>query len=763
MIWQKRNFLLGVASIAYVAFANMRASGRPLGGALSLVLLPLALAAAWSLTEAPRRGDDPVDPKVRSAARAGLFGAALLLAARASLLDEPSLNAAANLGAGIATVAALFALARIAPAPGALPLPRGALRLDAAWLTGLAWSSAALVSLAAAVDPSLGIEPLHEEIATSSAALASLLVVFAAIVRVNWLRQLELGVSYRSRAALTVSVLVSAIGATAALFRLSPPDWALQFAGVAISLLVALVCIARDPIVVARAHRLLLVAAISGAPLTFLAASVARSAPATGPLAVIAASLACLAIGLLAPRGSRPLEREQSPWLEAIERAEALALLPSPDRAVIAALEALREAAGQAERAPSLFLEHPAEVLEVDHGGYLHARKASFPASALEAALEEPERTLRVEVLEAVEVRRPDLRQALAFMRAEEAMTATALRLDGEATGLLVLPRGQRTSPLTLEEARALRRLTDRLASALETSAAFDRARARELDERARADREEDEKKRLESLLQSAGALYRSDARRLARPALAAAYSPASRLLLDELSRLSALGMPIALVAPLGTFPVSYAAAFHLGGVRSDKPFVVADGANPEEQPLALWMDPSRSKLAFADSGTLVVTSVEALPLETQEFLAHSLASRSSPSGRATPLDLGLVVSVIAPVEALVADGRLHPKLADRLGRSLALPTLADRPEDLRALTLERLARIGLRLRGEPMGIDARALALFVEHGWPGNELELEDVLSRAARVASGAVVTAHDLSASGFSVMPADAARRAG
>ena len=81
----------------------------------------------------------------------------------------------------------------------------------------------------------------------------------------------------------------------------------------------------------------------------------------------------------------------------------------------------------------------------------------------------------------------------------------------------------------------------------------------------------------------------------------------------------------------------------------------------------------------------------------------------------------------------------------------MAIPPLAERAEDLRALVLDRLSRAGLRLRDEPLGIDAAALRLLSEHTWPGNEAELDDVLLRAAEVASGAAVTAADLAAIGF------------
>jgi transcriptional regulator of acetoin/glycerol metabolism len=60
-----------------------------------------------------------------------------------------------------------------------------------------------------------------------------------------------------------------------------------------------------------------------------------------------------------------------------------------------------------------------------------------------------------------------------------------------------------------------------------------------------------------------------------------------------------------------------------------------------------------------------------------------------------------------------------------------------------------------MRGRGEPLGIDAAALAMFLEHRWPGNDVELEDVLVRAAAVAAGPVVTPANLVSIGFKQEP--------
>jgi transcriptional regulator of acetoin/glycerol metabolism len=58
------------------------------------------------------------------------------------------------------------------------------------------------------------------------------------------------------------------------------------------------------------------------------------------------------------------------------------------------------------------------------------------------------------------------------------------------------------------------------------------------------------------------------------------------------------------------------------------------------------------------------------------------------------------------------------------------------------------------------MGLDPRALGHLIEHAWPGNDLELEDVLTRAIAIAEGDLLTAAHLDQVGFVAAPPAAHR---
>jgi DNA-binding NtrC family response regulator len=286
----------------------------------------------------------------------------------------------------------------------------------------------------------------------------------------------------------------------------------------------------------------------------------------------------------------------------------------------------------------------------------------------------------------------------------------------------------------------------------LAVSSALARSRERELKAVARADRVDDECKRLEHIIFAASGRHLEQAERLARSVRTTAYSPAARQALERLERLGKQGAPISLLAPPGVEAIGWAAHAHLESGRAGGAFVIVDGSNPTEHPRELWEDKERSPLVLADGGTLTILDVAVLPLEIQDYIAEWFARRRNSPIVSSVAKPGLFVTLRVPLTRLLDEQRLSRDLSRWLGASeVLLPTLAERPEDLQALALEALSRVGLSLRGEPLGLEPAALRLLAEHDWPGNELEFRARLLSAARRAPGAAVRADDLLATGF------------
>lgn len=757
-----------VLSVAYVCFAAAQARPRGLAW-VGLVLLPVGLFQFWRITPPGDKRPAPMSAGLRALA----WGIALFIAARLGPPGRAALDAAANFGIGVAAVACLVLMARV-EGPGGLlsppkvaksreskrswllSPPKGAASLDAAILCGFMWAVATALPAAYALLPAerVLLDPLAIDYATTSAGVGSLMVLITAAFRMRSLRRLELGVGDRAAGALALALTAFFIAVPAAALDVAAPDRLLPISVALASALSAWAVTTPEPTLVSAALRGIVAVMVLGTPIVLSAGVAARALPEHSGAIVLASATLAVAAGVVARAVARPLGPEQSRWLDALEQASRGALQPEPDEALRAALSALAKASKDPLHGPEIWRHHPDQRLRVDIAGYLHVEPAEAPPRLYELGLAEPERTLRAEVLRAVEVRRPDVRGLLAWFDARQAFSATVIADDDGPVGFILMPRSGRTAPLTLEEARAARALGDRITALLQVSSALERARERELVAEARAERALAEVEKLNATIVGQGEQHRARAERLATGLRRTAYSPAARSTLDELSRLARTSTDVMLVTPHGVDPVPWGAHAHLEGARSGGPFVVVDATQPAERDPARWLDAERSPLVAARGGTLLVLEPSALPTGARDELLRGLARKEGEN----PALARPVLITASPFTAteLAAKNILPTWVTERLrGAEVRLPELVERAEDLRALILDHLARYSLRLGREPLGIEPLALRWLIEHRWPTNELELGAVLARAALAAEGPTVGVAELEAIGFSPDP--------
>jgi hypothetical protein len=744
-----RAFLLSAASVAYVGVAGALLGDNSVPW-LFATLMVLGLFWVWRRTGQGVSAGRKLAGRIT---RATAWGLALFATARVGPDGSAALDAAANLGVGAVAVTSLVALARLEGPGGLLAPPRAARSLDAALLAGFLWAIATALPLTYALLPSyrVRLDPIAIDYATTSAAAASLLLGVVATFRLRAMRRFEMGIGDRAAGALSLSLTAFAVSVPSAALDVAAPDRVLPIAVAAGATLCTWASTIAEPTTVSSALRGILAVMLLGTPITLGAGLGARAYPSHAGAIVLGSSVLAVLAGVLVRAVARPLGPEQSRWLEAIDAATRAALQPEPDSALTATLFALGKASNVAGARPEIWRIHPGEILRVDVAGYLHVSPGDPPPRLFDLALTEPERTVRAEVLKQAEVRRPDVRGLLAWFEARDAFSATVVMDDDGPVGFILLPRAGRRALLTLEEARAVRGLADRISSLLTVTSALSRARERETRAQERLGTLEADRERLERALESRAGRHRAAAERLAQKARGAAYATASRAALEALERAGRLASGIGVVTPPGVDPLGFAAHAHLASERAGGPFVGCDCTLPAEQELARWNDPEQSPARLADGGTLLLRDVDALPLDVQEHVARLLAARRAATS--TLPATGLVVSSHASIETLADLGKIAPELRHAIGVEIALPALVDRAEDLRALVLSALARESARVGREPLGIDASALRLLVEHTWPGNEVELEAVLLRAVRVAAGKTVNEADLAKIGFEV----------
>lgn len=741
-----RRIALTMGTTAYVGAAAVYATeGR---GLRTWAFVFVALAVAFS---AARR--------VGLAARIATWGLAIVLASLGAGGAHGWLNAFGAVGAFGCALAARHALANVVSTPGLASKPARS-PVPAMVALGFAWGTPVAATLL-----SFGRGRARLELAQHAREWATLAAGFTIVLLLvtGWWaarrRKLEMGVATRVGASMALTATIAILSCAGGWLRLDEPENVARLAVAASSVVIVWIALHADGVAIARTSRRALVLSFVGGSVAMMGAAVAEGRPWDGAIVTLGTAAVALLVGSAARWIEDPMRPARGAWLDAAKKAQEQLSHADPEEAVRLALVALREPAGVSATSPELWTLAPTRVATVDAAGYLREKDGEMVEGLVATAASEPEAALRSDVLDSLVVRRPDLRGMARWLDLREAMCATVVTRSGEPEGLLVLPRGNRDEPLSLEEARAFKRLADALAAVCHARAIEQRARARELELVMRADRAEEDVERLRHDLALHVGRHALAAARLARPATVGVYSAPSRLALEALERRTAVNAPIAVVAPSGVDPVPYIARAHLAGPRSEGPLVLVDCTSVREHDLARWSDAKSSPLALADRGMLVLLDGAALPLDVQRLVARALAERRPPWERAEPLDVAFAFTATQPPSALVEASRLDDTLATRLGDAqsspIALPRLRDRPEDIRAVVTDRLAREGLRVKGTPVGIEAAAYARLVEHPFPGEEAELAALVQRLVAACSGDVVRVADVEALGFGRPP--------
>ena len=756
LAWRRAVIL--VLPVLYVAGSAVKASEPSPRGAVVAIAIGVGVALIGSLERAGETTRHARD-------RLWTSGALALTIASAALSERWAWVAFARelalIGAGLAAVRSITTIdgdpglaTRATEAIAARGLGAASLQRFAVGAVVVAWGSAALLDALGWV----GIAPALADSAPVVAAISGVSALFltgATALLVAGARRLELGAPPRALACAAAAGVGLVASLAIAITTGVQADAAAALGSAVACPIVVSFARARDPLLLARRGRRVLTLAMFGAPVALLAALAAEGHMPGSGLVALAVALATLAIGGVSAKLEEPFLPAKGLLLDALADATRSAHDREARSAIAKALMRVREAAGHRAASPELWILHPTRICTVDSAGYLQERDGELPPALLEVARGEPGGTVRVDVLRALEVRRADLRPLLRWLEARDALFATLVAEDEDADGFVIVPAGNRTAALTIEEVHAAKLFADAFVAVCQARSARERHLERERDLVGQIEKLDDQLATVSHTSSLDGSRNVLASTRLARPATVGIYSAASRLAYDALERRVQQDAPVVVTARAGVDPVPYIARAHLSGPRKERPLVIVDGTSSREHDIERWRDEHASPIALADRGLLVLVDAAALPRDIQVLVARALSERRPPWERAMPLDVAVALTATTAPDLLVEQGLLAPELyarfEDGAERPIELARLRDRSEDLFSIVADRLAREGLRVRGKPMGIEAAAFARLVEHPFDGEDHELASIVTRLVAHARGDVIRASDMDAIGL------------
>jgi PAS domain S-box-containing protein len=206
-----------------------------------------------------------------------------------------------------------------------------------------------------------------------------------------------------------------------------------------------------------------------------------------------------------------------------------------------------------------------------------------------------------------------------------------------------------------------------------------------------------------------------------------------------------------------GTGKELFARAIHSLSHRKSKPFIALNcGALPDtllESELfgyeaGAFTDARRDKpgrFALADGGTIFLDEIGDISPAMQARLLRVLQERVfEPLGGVKPvaIDVRVLAATHQDLAQLVQAGKFREDLFYRIHVvRLPLPRLRERREDIPLLIEHFVAKFNRRQNKDVLGVADEVLARLMEHDFPGNVRELENIVEHAFVLCRGGLI----------------------
>jgi len=224
--------------------------------------------------------------------------------------------------------------------------------------------------------------------------------------------------------------------------------------------------------------------------------------------------------------------------------------------------------------------------------------------------------------------------------------------------------------------------------------------------------------------------------------------SPAMQELFDVVPELADSDSTVLIEGDSGTGKELFARAIHNLSARRDKPFVAINcGALPDtllESELfgyqaGAFTDARQDKpgrFALADGGTIFLDEIGDISPAMQVRLLRVLQERTfEPLGsvKSVSVNVRVIAATNRDLGERVRQGQFREDLYYRINVvRLHLPKLQDRREDIPLLIDHFIAKFNHLQNKDVTGVSDKVLATLMDHDYPGNVRELENIIEHA-------------------------------
>ena len=241
------------------------------------------------------------------------------------------------------------------------------------------------------------------------------------------------------------------------------------------------------------------------------------------------------------------------------------------------------------------------------------------------------------------------------------------------------------------------------------------------------------------------------------------AESDEMRKILEVIDLVTRTDSTVLIEGESGTGKELVARALHFSGPRASKPFITVNCAALPEPLLESELfghvkgtftgavKDKKGLFEEADEGTLLLDEIAEMPMSIQVKLLRVLQEgsiRKVGGAAEIDVDVRIIASTNKKLASLAKEGNFREDLFYRLNViPMTVPPLRERKKDIAPLVEHFVKVCNRKLNKKVRGFTAGAMKLLINHDWPGNIRELENLVERTITFSTSDLITAQDLS----------------
>jgi len=219
----------------------------------------------------------------------------------------------------------------------------------------------------------------------------------------------------------------------------------------------------------------------------------------------------------------------------------------------------------------------------------------------------------------------------------------------------------------------------------------------------------------------------------------------------ETIDRMKNSSPDVLIQGEIGTGKELAARVIHKIGNRSQQAFVpvkcpgLFNGHSKKEN-----LDRLVRLFETAGDGTLFLDEISEVPTEMQQIISRVLQTRKISyrnDGGETPAPARVIAASSRDLHEASTDDGMDQSLLRHLGAvSIKMPPLRERKEDICPLIIYFLDRLNAENEKKIGGITAKAMDVLLAYHWPGNIIQLENVIERAFAMGVETTIRFEDL-----------------